>query len=46
MLAGESARSGDWLALGRRIIADGGLDCVERGWLLVPDAVQCFDMYF
>jgi DNA-binding CsgD family transcriptional regulator len=43
LLMGEMARGGGWLARAQRIIEEGGLDCVERGWLLVPAAIQCFD---
>ena len=43
LLMGEMAQGGGWLARARRIIEEGDLDCVERGWLLVPAAVQCFD---
>jgi DNA-binding CsgD family transcriptional regulator len=43
LLTGEMAQGGGWIARARRIIEEGDLDCVERGWLLVPAAVQCFD---
>jgi DNA-binding CsgD family transcriptional regulator len=43
LLMGEMAQGGGWLARARRLIEEGNLDCVERGWLLVPVAVQCFD---
>ena len=43
LLMGETARGGGWLARAQRIIEEGDLDCVERGWLLVPAAIQCFD---
>ena len=43
LLMGEAARGGGWLARARRMIEEGGLDGVERGWLLVPAALQCFD---
>ena len=43
LLMGEVARGGGWLARARRLIEEGNLDCVERGWLLVPAAIQCFD---
>jgi DNA-binding CsgD family transcriptional regulator len=43
LLMGESARGGGWLARAQRIIEEGNVDCVERGWLLVPAAIQCFD---
>ena len=38
----DGPRAG-WLARARRIIEEGDFDCVERGWLLVPAAIQCFD---
>src|SRR5687768_2608193 len=37
---GEMARAGGWLARARRLIDDGQLDCVERGYLLLPAALQ------
>ncbi len=37
---GELARGGGWLARARRVLDDGQLDCVERGYLLVPLAIQ------
>ena len=43
LLMGEMARGGGWLARAGRILEEGDLDCVERGWLLLPAAVQCFD---
>jgi DNA-binding CsgD family transcriptional regulator/tetratricopeptide (TPR) repeat protein len=43
LLMGEMAQGGGWLARAQRIIEEGDLDCVERGWLLVPAAIQCFD---
>ena len=43
LVMGEAARGGGWLARARRMIEEGGLDGVERGWLLVPAAIQCFD---
>ena len=39
---GEFARGGGWLARAQRLIDDGQLDCVERGYLLVPAAIQRF----
>jgi DNA-binding CsgD family transcriptional regulator/tetratricopeptide (TPR) repeat protein len=38
---GELARGGGWLARARRLLDDGGRDCVERGYLLVPEVLQC-----
>jgi DNA-binding CsgD family transcriptional regulator len=37
---GELARGGGWLARARRLLDDGRLDCVERGYLLLPAALQ------
>jgi DNA-binding CsgD family transcriptional regulator len=37
---GEFARGGGWLARARRLLDDGHLDCVERGYLLLPTALQ------
>ena len=37
---GELARGGGWLARARRLLDDGHLDCVERGYLLLPAALQ------
>jgi DNA-binding CsgD family transcriptional regulator len=43
LLMGEMAQGGGWLARAQRMIEEGDLDCVGRGWLLVPAAIQCFD---
>ncbi len=43
LVMGEMARGGGWLARARRMLEELDQDCVERGWLLVPDAIQCFD---
>jgi DNA-binding CsgD family transcriptional regulator len=40
LLEGESARSGGWLARGQRLLDDGRHDCVERGYLLVLQALR------
>jgi DNA-binding CsgD family transcriptional regulator len=40
MNGGEFARASGWLARARRLLDDGQRDCVERGHLLVPLAVQ------
>lgn len=37
---GEMARGGGWLARAQRLLDDHGLDCVERGYLLVPVATR------
>ena len=38
---GELAPSGGWLARARRLLDAGPLDCVEQGYLLLPDALGC-----
>ena len=43
LLMGEIAQGGGWLARAQRILEEGDLDCVERGWVLVPAAIRCFD---
>jgi len=40
MNRGEMARGGGWLARATRLLDDGELDCVERGYLLVPIGMQ------
>ena len=40
LLEGEPAKSGGWLARGQRLLDDGGHDCVERGYLLVLQALR------
>ncbi len=40
MNRGEMARGGGWLARAARLLDDGELDCVERGYLLVPIGMQ------
>ena len=35
---GEKARGSGWLARAKRLLDDGGFDCVERGYLLLPSA--------
>jgi DNA-binding CsgD family transcriptional regulator/tetratricopeptide (TPR) repeat protein len=37
---GEMARGSGWLAIARRTIEDGQLDCVEQGYVLIPTALQ------
>ncbi|MGH8823224.1 MAG: LuxR C-terminal-related transcriptional regulator [Jiangellaceae bacterium] len=39
-LTGETARSGGWLARAERLLDDGGRDCVEQGYRLVPNGFQ------
>ena len=40
LLAGESAASGGWLARAQRLLDDGRHDCVERGYLLMLQALR------
>jgi DNA-binding CsgD family transcriptional regulator/tetratricopeptide (TPR) repeat protein len=40
LIQGEPARSGGWLARGQRLLDDGRHDCVERGYLLVLQALR------
>jgi DNA-binding CsgD family transcriptional regulator/tetratricopeptide (TPR) repeat protein len=40
LLRGEAARSGGWLSRARRLLDARGGDCAERGYLLVPAALQ------
>ncbi len=40
VIEGEPARSGGWLARGQRLLDEGRHDCVERGYLLVLQAVR------
>jgi DNA-binding CsgD family transcriptional regulator len=40
LLRGEQARGGGWLARAVRLLDEGGLDCVERGFVLVPAALR------
>lgn len=38
---GKSAQGGGWIARAGRLVEDNHLDCVEKGFLLVPKALQC-----
>jgi DNA-binding CsgD family transcriptional regulator len=40
LLRGESARSSGWLTRGRRLLDRWGEECAERGYLLVPAALE------
>lgn len=42
MMQDEPARSSGWLARGRRLLDEAGLDGVERGYLLLPQALQTY----
>ena len=37
---GDRAQGAGWFARARRVLDDAGADCVERGYLLVPHALQ------
>jgi DNA-binding CsgD family transcriptional regulator len=39
LMRGEMAPAGGWFARAGRLLDDGGLDCVERGFLLLPVAL-------
>jgi DNA-binding CsgD family transcriptional regulator len=41
MNRGERARGGGWFARAQRVLDECGQDCVERGYLFVPMAMQC-----
>ncbi|MCH7230271.1 LuxR C-terminal-related transcriptional regulator [Glycomyces sp. L485] len=40
---GENARGGGWLGRSRRLLDEASLDCVERGYLRIPEALQTLD---
>lgn len=40
---GEFALAGGWMARAQRLLDENQLDCVERGYLRVPGAIQNFD---
>ncbi|MFF5988611.1 helix-turn-helix transcriptional regulator [Prauserella flavalba] len=40
LLRGELARSGGWFARAQRIVDDGDLDCVTRGYLLTATGIR------
>ena len=41
--AGEVTQAGGWIARARRLLVDVEPDCVERGYLLLPAALQSFE---
>ena len=43
LLRGEMAQGGGWLARAKRLLDEGHHDGVERGYLLVPVALQSFE---
>ncbi len=40
MNQGEMARAGGWFARAERLLDEAGIDCIARGYLLVPDALR------
>src|SRR5574339_264242 len=40
LFCGEIARSNGWVNRGRRLLDEHGLDCVERGYLMLPPGVH------
>lgn len=38
--AGEPARAGGWFARARRVLDEANLQCVERGYLIIPEAIR------
>lgn len=42
MNSGEMAQASGWFARARRILDERELDCVERGYLLIPVGIRCF----
>src|SRR6185295_6355665 len=40
MNRGDMAQAGGWLARAQRLLDEGGQDCVERGYLLLPAGMQ------
>ena len=43
LLRGDAAPSSGWLGRARRVLQECGRDCVERGYLLVPEALVVLD---
>ena len=41
MFRGEMAQSSGWLARARRLLDEGGHDCVAHGYLFVPVGIRC-----
>jgi DNA-binding CsgD family transcriptional regulator len=41
--AGEVSKGSGWLGRAHALIDDAGVDCVERGLLLIPEAIASFD---
>lgn len=40
LFRGQGSRAGGWFEVGRHLLEDAGLDCVERGYLLIPTWLQ------
>jgi DNA-binding CsgD family transcriptional regulator len=40
---GSVAQGGGWLARAHRLLDESGRDCVERGYLLLPEALEALD---
>src|SRR5439155_592630 len=40
---GDMARGGGWLARAHKVLDEGQRDCVEQGYLLVPEARNCLE---
>jgi ATP/maltotriose-dependent transcriptional regulator MalT len=40
---GEFAQAGGWFARAQRLVEEAGPDCVERGYLLIPQGLQTLD---
>ncbi|MDI9941786.1 DNA-binding response regulator, partial [Rhodococcus sp. IEGM 1351] len=43
LMRGEQARGGGWLGKAQRRLDTAGVDCAERGYLLVPRGLQRID---
>jgi DNA-binding CsgD family transcriptional regulator len=40
LFRGQGSRAGGWFEVGRHLLEDAGVDCVERGYLLIPTWLQ------
>jgi DNA-binding CsgD family transcriptional regulator len=40
LLGGEAATGSGWLSRARRLLDEGGQDCAERGYLLIPEGLM------
>lgn len=38
---GDAARAAGWIARAQRLLDDGEHDCVEQGYMLLPQAIRC-----